>query len=1091
MFEPLIRGAIAQRWLVMLAVLGMAVLGVYNYQRLPVDAVPDITNVQVQINTAAPGYSPLETEQRISLPLETAMAGLPQLEQTRSLSRYGLSQITVTFKDGTDIYFARQLVNERLQAARARLPGDVSPALGPISTGLGEIYLWTVEAREGAKKPDGTAYTPTDLREIQDWIIKPQLRTVPGVTEINSIGGYAREYQVAPHPDKLASYGLSVRDVVAALERNNGSTGAGYIERNGEQLLVRAPGQLATMDDIANVVLTSADGIPVRIRDIGDVVEGRELRTGAATENGREVVLGTVFMLIGQNSRTVSRAVDQRMEQINRSLPAGVHAVTVYDRTTLVDKAIATVRTNLLEGAVLVVAVLFAFLGNLRAALITAMVIPLSMLFTFTGMVSYKVSANLLSLGALDFGIIVDGAVVIVENCVRRLAHAQAAQGRPLTRSERMDEVFAAAHEARRPLLFGQLIIMAVYLPIFALSGVEGRMFHPMALTVVITLFGAMVLSMTFVPAAVALFIGERVSEKENAMMRTAARCYAPALERSMANKPVVLTFAAVAVLLATLLAARMGSEFVPSLDEGDIALQTLRIPGTSLTQSVTMQQQLERKLMKEFPEIERVFARIGTAEVASDPMPPNSADGFIMFKPREQWPQPRKTHAQLEAAISASVEQLPGNSYEFSQPIQLRFNELISGVRSDVAVKVFGDDMAVLNQTAEQISATLARVPGASEVKVEQTSGLPVLTVAIDRAKLARYGLNSADIQETVAAAVGGQRAGDVFQGDRRFDIVVRLPEQMRSDLNAIRRLPIALPPAQGRRALSGSAGADGGAGASGSASASGGAGGSGFIPLGEVATLEVAPGLNQVSREQGKRRVVVSANVRGRDIGSFVADAEQAIRRQVKLPSAYWIAWGGQFEQLQSASERLKLVVPAALLLVLGLLFAMFGNLKDGLLVFSGIPFALTGGIAALWLRGLPLSISAAVGFIALSGVAVLNGLVLISFIRSLREQGKPLDEAIREGALGRLRPVLMTALVAALGFVPMALASGTGAEVQRPLATVVIGGILSSTVLTMLVLPLLYRLAHGGSANQVSVPRCCTSAMANWPLPTDQSE
>jgi heavy metal efflux system protein len=1036
MFERLIRGAIAQRWLVMLLVLGMAALGVYNYQRLPVDAVPDITNVQVQINTAAPGYSPLETEQRISLPLETAMAGLPQLDQTRSLSRYGLSQITVTFKDGTDIYFARQLVSERLQEARGRLPKDVYPALGPISTGLGEIYLWTVETREGAKKPDGTPYTPTDLRDIQDWIIKPQLRTVPGVTEINSIGGYAREYQVAPHPDKLASYGLTVRDLVAALERNNGNSGAGYIERNGEQLLVRAPGQLATMEDIANVVLTTADGIPVRVRDVGEVLEGRELRTGAATENGREVVLGTVFMLIGQNSRTVSRAVDQRMEQINRSLPPGVHAVTVYDRTTLVDKAIATVRTNLLEGAVLVIAVLFAFLGNLRAALITAMVIPLSMLFTFTGMVSYKVSANLLSLGALDFGIIVDGAVVIVENCVRRLAHAQATLGRSLTRKERMDEVFAAARESRRPLLFGQLIIMAVYLPIFAFSGVEGRMFHPMALTVVIALFGAMMLSMTFVPAAVALFIGDRVSEKENAVMRAATRWYAPALDMAMANKPVVLAFAAVAVLLSALLATRMGSEFVPSLDEGDIALQTLRIPGTSLTQSVTMQQQLERKLMKEFPEIERVFARIGTAEVASDPMPPNSADGFIMFKPRDQWPKPRKTREQLEAAIRASVEQLPGNSYEFSQPIQLRFNELISGVRSDVAVKVFGDDMAVLNDTAERISATLAKVPGASEVKVEQTSGLPVLTVAVDRSRLARYGLNSADVQETVAAAVGGQQAGDVFQGDRRFDIVVRLPEQMRSDLDAIRRLPIALP-------------------------------GKGFIALGEVATLDIAPGPNQVSREQGKRRVVVSANVRGRDIGSFVAEAEQAIRQQVKLPPAYWITWGGQFEQLQSAVERLKLVVPAALLLVLGLLFAMFGNLKDGLLVFSGIPFALTGGIAALAMRGLPLSISAAVGFIALSGVAVLNGLVLISFIRSLREEGRSLDQAVREGALGRLRPVLMTALVAALGFVPMALATGTGAEVQRPLATVVIGGILSSTALTMLVLPLLYRLAHGRRA------------------------
>lgn len=1052
MFERLIRFAIAQRWLVMLAVAAMAGLGIYSYQKLPIDAVPDITNVQVQINTQATGYSPLETEQRITFPIETAMAGLPNLEQTRSLSRYGLSQVTVIFKDGTNIYFARQMINERLQEAREALPSGITPKMGPVSTGLGEIYLWTVETEAGAKKPDGTAYTPTDLREIQDWIIKPQLRNVTGVTEINAIGGYAKQYQVAPSPEKLAAYGISLQDIVTALERNNSNVGAGYIERKGEQLLIRAPGQVASKSDIGNIVVANVQGVVIRIRDVAEVLIGRELRTGAATENGREVVLGTVFMLIGENSRTVSQAVDKKMVEINRSLPTGVHAVTVYDRTVLVDKAINTVKKNLLEGAVLVIAVLFLFLGNIRAAIITAMVIPLAMLFTFTGMVQYHVSANLMSLGALDFGIIIDGAVVIVENCVRRLAHAQEKHGRPLTLQERFQEVFAASQEARRPLLYGQLIIMVVYLPIFALTGVEGRMFTPMALTVVIALLGAMLLSITFIPAAVALFIGKKVAEKENALMRAARRWYAPALDKVMTNTPVVLTFAAVAVLLSGLLATRMGSEFVPSLNEGDIAIQALRIPGTSLTQSLAMQQQLETRLIAKHQEITRVFARTGTAEIASDPMPPNISDGYIMLKPRDQWPQPKKSREQLLAEIEATANSLPGNNYEFSQPIQLRFNELISGVRSDVAVKLFGDDMAVLDGTAAKIASVLGAIPGAAEVKVEQTTGLPMLTVQIDREQTARYGLNIADVQSAIATAIGGQEAGTVFQGDRRFDIVVRLPENLRSDLEQLQRLPIALPLPASTEARAR------------------------FIPLGEVASLQMAPGPNQISREDGKRRIVISANVRGRDIGSFVAEAEQQLQAQVKIPAGYWTSWGGQFEQLQSATKRLQLVVPVALGLVFVLLFAMFGNVKDGLLVFSGIPFALTGGIIALWLRDIPMSISAAVGFIALSGVAVLNGLVMLAFIRQLREQGVGLDAAVREGAITRLRPVLMTALVASLGFVPMAIATGTGAEVQRPLATVVIGGILSSTVLTLLVLPLLYRLAYrkekkGAQAGRIS--------------------
>lgn len=1047
MFERLIRFAIEQRWLVLFVTLGVAAIGVYNYTRLAIDAVPDITNVQVQINVGAPGYSPLETEQRITYPIETVMAGLPGLQQTRSLSRYGLSQVTVIFKDGTDIYFARQLVNQRLQEAKESLPEGITPTMGPISTGLGEIYLWTVEAEPGAKKDDGSPYTPTDLREIQDWVIKPQLRNITGVTEINSIGGFAKEYQVAPNTERLASYGLSLTDIMAALDRNNANVGAGYIERKGEQYLIRAPGQVRSIDDIRDVVLTAVDGQAIRIRDVADVSIGRELRTGAATDNGQEVVLGTVFMLIGENSRSVSQAVSARIDAINKTLPPGIKAVTVYDRSNLIDKAIATVKKNLLEGATLVIVILFLFLGNIRAALITAMVIPLSMLFTFTGMVTYKVSANLMSLGALDFGIIVDGAVVIVENCVRRLSHAQEHQGRPLSRSERFHEVFAAAREARRPLLFGQLIIMVVYLPIFALTGVEGRMFHPMALTVVLALLGAMILSVTFVPAAVALFIGKKVSEKENRLMLWAKRRYAPLLDLALRRTPLVLAAATLFVALCGVIAARMGSEFIPNLNEGDIAIQALRIPGTSLSQSLEMQKQLETRLKQKFPEIERVFARTGTAEIASDPMPPNISDGYIMLKPKDQWPAPRKTQAELLRAIQEEAAQMPGNNYEFSQPIQLRFNELISGVRSDVAVKIFGDDNDVLNRSAAEVAQVLQAIPGASEVKIEQTTGLPVLTVNIDRARAARYGLSLADVQDTLGIAIGGREAGTFFQGDRRFDIVVRLPEAVRESIPALRKLPIALPRSEGQAQTA-------------------------YIPLSEVASFDLAPGPNQISREDGKRRIVVSANVRGRDLGSFVADAEAALAEKIKVPAGYWTAWGGTFEQLQSAAQRLRIVVPAALLLVFGLLFAMFGNIKDGLIVFTGIPFALTGGVISLWLRGIPLSITAAVGFIALCGVAVLNGLVLLSFISSLRESGKPLDQAVREGALTRLRPVLMTALVASLGFVPMAIATGTGAEVQRPLATVVIGGIISSTILTLLVLPALYRLMHRKDAEEAEL-------------------
>ncbi|MBP1146202.1 cobalt-zinc-cadmium resistance protein CzcA [Pseudomonas sp. PvP027] len=1038
MFERLIQFAIEQRIVVMLAVLLMAGLGIASYQKLPIDAVPDITNVQVQINTSAPGFSPLETEQRITFAIETNMAGLPGLQQTRSLSRSGLSQVTVIFEDGTDLFFARQLVNERLQIAKDQLPEGVDAMMGPISTGLGEIFLWTVEAREGALKEDGTPYTPTDLRVIQDWIIKPQLRNVPGVAEINTIGGFARQYQIAPDPKKLAAYKLTLNDLVAALERNNANVGAGYIERGGEQLLIRAPGQLGTVDDIANIVIANVQGTPIRISSVAEVGIGKEMRSGAATENGREVVLGTVFMLIGENSRTVSQAVAAKLAEINRTLPAGVEAVTVYDRTTLVEKAIATVKKNLIEGAILVIVILFLFLGNIRAALITAMVIPLAMLFTFTGMFTNKVSANLMSLGALDFGIIVDGAVVIVENAIRRLAHAQQKHGRMLTRSERFHEVFAAAREARRPLIFGQLIIMVVYLPIFALTGVEGKMFHPMAFTVVIALLGAMILSVTFVPAAIAMFVTGKVKEEEGLVMRTARQRYAPILSWVLGHRSIAFGMAFLLIVLSGFTASRMGSEFIPSLSEGDFALQALRVPGTSLTQSVDMQQRLEKAIIDKVPEVQRVFARTGTAEIAADPMPPNISDSYVMLKPQSEWPDPDKSRETLIADLQKAAASVPGSNYELSQPIQLRFNELVSGVRSDVAVKVFGDDMNVLNQTATKIAATLQKVQGASEVKVEQTTGLPVLTINIDRDKAARYGLNVADVQDAIAIALGGRQAGTLYEGDRRFDMVVRLSEQLRTDVDGLSSLLIPVPASAGNQQIS-------------------------FIALSQVASLDLILGPNQISRENGKRVIIVSANVRGRDLGSFVEEASNTIDNGVQIPAGYWTSWGGQFEQLQSAAKRLQIVVPVALLLVLALLFMMFNNLKDGLLVFTGIPFALTGGVMALWLRDIPLSISAGVGFIALSGVAVLNGLVMIAFIRSLREQGHSLHDAINEGALTRLRPVLMTALVASLGFIPMALATGTGAEVQRPLATVVIGGILSSTALTLLVLPALYQWAH----------------------------
>lgn len=1036
MLERIIRLSIRHRWVVLTIVLMLAAVGVWNFGRLKIDAVPDITNVQVQINTAAPGFSPLEAEQRITFPVETALAGLPGLEYTRSVSRYGLSQVTVVFEDGTDIYFARQLVNERLQGVRGTLPDTIDPELGPIATGLGEIFMYTVEPKSGGRKPDGSAYTPQDLRTLHDWVVRPQLRNVPGVTEVNSVGGYRKEYEVAPYPERLAGFGLTVEDVIGALEKNNANVGAGYVERSGSQYLIRVPGQATGEQDLSGIIVAYRQNTPIRIADVADVSIGSEIRNGAATKDGQEVVLGTIYMLVGENAREVSIAVAERLEEVNRSLPGGVVVNTVYDRSKLVEATVGTVQKSLAEGALLVIVVLFLLLGNIRAALITAAVIPLSFLMTITGMVEGNVSGNLMSLGALDFGLIVDGAVIIVENCLRRLGEAQHRLGRLLDRDERFDLAASASAEVIRPSLFGVAIITIVYIPIFALEGIEGKTFHPMAFTVVLALTAALVLSLTFVPAAVAMFVTGRVEEKENRVMRATKRRYAPMLDFALRRRAAVLVGAIGLVVVSGFAATRLGSEFIPSLDEGDIALHALRIPGTSLTQAVKMQSALERRI-KQFPEVDEVFAKIGTADVATDAVPPSVADTFIIMKPRDEWPDPRKPKAQLVAEMNAAVEQVPGSRYEFIQPIQMRFNELIAGVRSDVAIKIYGDDLDQLAETAEAVLGVVSSVEGSQDAQTEQVTGLPFIEITPDRGALTRLGLNVADVQTVVSTATGGAQAGQIFEGDRRFDIVVRLPEALRQDPSVLQRLPIPLPQ------------------------------GAGSVPLSEVATIEQTTGPNQISREDGKRRAVVTTNVRGRDLGSFIGELQQRIGTEVDLPDGYWVDYGGTFEQLQSATTRLQIVVPLAMLLIFGLLMALFKSAKDAAVVFSGVPLALTGGIAALLLRGIPFSISAGVGFIALSGVAVLNGVVMLTFINQLREQGHALNDAIREGALTRLRPVLMTALVASLGFVPMALNVGPGSEVQRPLATVVIGGIISSTILTLVVLPALYRMIHGRRA------------------------
>ncbi|MAC81835.1 CusA/CzcA family heavy metal efflux RND transporter [Alteromonas sp. IB21] len=1031
MIASILRTSIERRGIFLMLSFIVIGFGLFSYQKLPIDAVPDITNVQVQINTQAQGYSPLETEQRITFLVETALAGLPNLDYTRSLSRYGLSQVTAVFEEGTDLYFARNLINERLGIIKSQLPQGIEPEMGPIATGLGEIYMYTLSAEPGTKTSDGRAFDAMALRELHDWVVKPQLALVKGITEVNAIGGYTKQYHINPDPQLMLNYGVSTDDLLRALERNNANQGAGYIERNGQQILVRSQAQLSSIDDISQVVVTLTNQSPVTVGDIAEVAIGKELRTGAATREGVETVLGTAMMLIGENSRAVALAVADKVDEIQTSLPNGVLIETVYDRTALVDKAIDTVRKNLVEGALLVIVVLFLLLGNVRAAIITAAVIPLAMLATITGMVQTGVSANLMSLGALDFGLIVDGAVIIVENCIRRLSESQRRTGAVLPLKERLEVVFEATNEVIRPSLFGVMIITIVYIPIFSLTGVEGKMFHPMAATVILALLTAMVFSITLVPAAVAMFMSGKVSEKESPIIIGAKSVYRPVLLWALKLRWLVMIVATGLVVISMWLGMRLGTEFVPQLDEGDIALHAMRVPGTGIEQAVDMQKRLEQTIMQ-YPQVQTVFAKTGTAEVATDAMPPNVTDTFVMLKPHDQWPNPEVSKAEFVEQLERDLQNMPGNNYEFTQPIQMRFNELISGVRADLGIKIYGDDLTTLRATAINILAVLQDVLGAADARIEQVDEIPIFTVNPKPNALARYNLDVTDLQMWLSASIGGKEAGLIFEGDRRFELVVRYPEGIRNNLDALGSIPIMT-----------------GEGA--------------YVPISEVAQLEFASIPSQISRENGKRRIVVTANVRERDLGSFVNEAKQQIAQNVDLPSGYWLDYGGTFEQLESASQRLSLVVPATLFLILALLVIAFGSFKDALIIFTGVPLALTGGIFALWIRDMPLSISAAIGFIALSGIAVLNGLVMLSFIRQRLDETGDLINSIIDGALTRLRPVLMTALVASLGFVPMALNVGTGAEVQRPLATVVIGGIISSTLLTLIVLPVLYRLVH----------------------------
>ncbi len=1065
MLERIVNFATEKRYLVVFLTFIVMGLGAISLKHLSIDAVPDITNNQVQINTLVSGFSPFEIEKQVTFPIETALAGIPGLVSTRSLSRNGFSQVTVIFEDSVDIYFARQQVNEKLIEAKENLPSGAEPKMGAISTGLGEIYMWTLRYAEGSSektedgKPgfqsNGTYLTPEGhilkteieklgyLRTVQDWIIKPQLKTVPGIAGVDSIGGYVKQYHVQPDPNKLIALGLTFEDVTQVLEKNNTSLGAGYIEKNGEALTVRADGRIENSQQLENTVITSKNGTPVYIKDIASVAIGKELRTGSGSENGAEAVVGTALMLIGANSRDVAAAVDQKFIEIVKTLPPGIIAQTVLNRTKLVEATIVTVSKNLTEGALLVIVILFLMLKNFRAALITASVIPITMLMTCMGMLSTKTSANLMSLGALDFGLLVDGTVIIIENYLRRIGEKSQEIKRALDLMERLKEVVESTKEMSRPTLFGQSILVLVYLPLLTFTGVEGKMFKPMAVTVILALISAFILSITFIPAMAALFIKGSAHEEHGRYFKRIEAFYQRWLVYGLHYPKRILVGAIGGFLVSILSFFQLGQEFIPTLDEKDLALHAMRIPSTSLTQSQDMQFKIE-KTVAQFKEVSFVFSKTGTAEMAADPMPPNVSDTFIIFKSRSEWPNPKLPKQELILQLEAAVQNVIGHNYEFTQPIQMRFNELIAGVRSDVAVKINGDDFDVMNNYANQIAGILRTVPGTADVKVEQTTGLPMLDFKLNRDKMARLGLNVSDVLNVISIAIGGREAGVVFEGDRRFDIIVKLPEHYRQNLEIIQNLPIffskpllkvdLISNKSEEKIVS--------------------------IPLKEVAELVIADGPNQISRENGKRRIVVQANVRGTDMASFVSNAQAKIGQTVKLPAGYWLEWGGQFKNLVEAKERLSWVVPICFFMIFMLLFAALNSVRGALFIFTAIPLAFTGGILSLWLRGIPFSISAAVGFIALSGIAVLNGLVMVTTINQYLQKEK-LEDAIIGGALTRLRPVLMTALVASLGFIPMAISTGTGAEVQKPLATVVIGGLITSTLLTLLVIPTLYKI------------------------------
>jgi cobalt-zinc-cadmium resistance protein CzcA len=1013
MLNAIIDYSLRYRWLVILGAVALAVAGAVSLRLLDVDAFPDTTPVQVQINTVAPALGPEEVEQQITYPVEQALSGLPKIAQMRSISKFGFSQVVVIFEDGTDVYFARQLVTERLSSVQ--LPQGLDrPKMGPVSTGLGEVFHYVVT---------GQGDDVTQLRTVHDWVVRPQMRRVKGVAEVNSWGGFERQYQVRIDPAKVAKYGLTFDIVTAAIRENNQNVGGGVIDRGSGTLLVHGVGRTTTLEQIRGIQVAVKDGVPVLLGDVSEVRIGHEVRRGAVTADGKgEVVLGLGFMTMGENSHEVTWGLKNRLDEVKATLPSGVRVQPVYDRTELVDYVIDTVRANLFEGGLFVVCVLFLFLGNLRAAFVVALAIPLSMLFAFSGMLRFGIAASLLSLGAIDFGMVVDSSVVMVENCVRHLAH------NPDGKSRR-EVIRDAAVEVRKPTLFGELIILIVYLPILTLEGIEGKLFRPMALTVIFALAGSMVLSMTLMPALASLVLPRRISEREPLLLRIIKAVYVPILKQTMQYKSAVLIFGAIVLFVAFgMVAPQLGSEFVPRLSEGAITLGTVRLAGTSLEESVQTNTQVEKALLAAFPdEIAHVWSRAGTAEVATDPMGVELTDVFISLKPRKGWTR-AATQAELTTRVERELRTIQGLKFAFSQPIEMRINEMLAGTRSDLAVKLFGDDLTVLKAKAEEIRKVMKDIPGVADLAVEQVIGQPVLEVKVKQDQLARHGVPARSVMELIES-IGSKPMGEVVDGQFRFPLVVRLPDEWRSSPEAVGA--IQLPTANGER-----------------------------VPLSRVADIRIIEGPSTITREWGQRRIVITCNVRGRDLGTFVAEVQQKVKAEVAMPPGrYHVAYGGQFEQLERAQTRLMIVVPVALLLISLLLYATYGTVIDTLRVFSGVPFAWVGGIFALWLRDMPFSISAGIGFIALSGVAVLDDMILVSYVRQLQRQGRTLEQAVEEAAITRLRPVLMTTLVACLGFVPMAFSAGVGAEVQRPLATVVIGGVISAMVMSLLVLRVLF--------------------------------